>query len=120
MIDLEKELAGSYKILEQTQTGLTVELALPQKLSYFEGHFPQRPILPAVGILDITGYFLSKYLKVGSEIRKVVGCKIRQPMGPGDFVRISFKKDREWDAFWRTGPESSVSAVNLTLEFSKS
>jgi 3-hydroxymyristoyl/3-hydroxydecanoyl-(acyl carrier protein) dehydratase len=61
MIDLHKELKGTFEIVSESKI-FQIRLKPVSTWSYFHGHFPSLPILPAVGIADISRYFAETYL----------------------------------------------------------
>ena len=88
---------------EQGQPYVTV-WTLPQDLNYLEGHFPELPILPAVGILDATLYFLRRVLqKPLAYIDTVSMAKFLSPISPGTTVRIEIQSlgNDAWQADWK-------------------
>jgi 3-hydroxymyristoyl/3-hydroxydecanoyl-(acyl carrier protein) dehydratase len=133
MIDLEAELKETYKIISAPHIGekavspgdLTRELQLrlfPQeKGSYFHGHFPGLPILPAVAIADMTGYFIEKYfLREKRGLKKLSHFRIKTPVRPGQSLFITLRQEdpeiREFQASWKNETEDSLSA-DLVLSF---
>jgi 3-hydroxymyristoyl/3-hydroxydecanoyl-(acyl carrier protein) dehydratase len=62
-----------------------VEFSLPDTCPYFDGHFPEVPILPAVGQMDLITRFAAKYLGTGievSEIKRIKFSTFIRPFAP--------------------------------------
>ena len=71
---------------------------VPDNLSYFEGHFPDQPILPAVGIVDASLMLLRRLCDAPTiHLRTIASCKISGAIRPGSKLRIlvSFKEARK-------------------------
>jgi 3-hydroxymyristoyl/3-hydroxydecanoyl-(acyl carrier protein) dehydratase len=113
MIDLEKELFETFEMVNDSKKielgTFEVDFFLPKSLSYFSGHFPQIPVLPAVAIVDITSFFLSKLMTNDPDfkvihIRKIKKMKMRKPLGPGEKIKIRIQKetDGEFSFVWKS------------------
>lgn len=64
-----------------------MRLEIPSCGSLFEGHFPGRPILPAVALLDRA---LRALASAGAPptLRGVANLRLRQPVAPGDVLDL--------------------------------
>jgi predicted hotdog family 3-hydroxylacyl-ACP dehydratase len=64
-----------------------VRLEIPSSGSFFEGHFPGRPILPAVALLDLA---LRALVTAGSPpaLRGIANLRLRRPVTPGDVLDL--------------------------------
>jgi 3-hydroxyacyl-[acyl-carrier-protein] dehydratase len=86
--------------------------------SYFQGHFPNRPVMPAVIILEAmaqaTGILVlrsmdklpsdkSVYYFVGID-----GARFRRPVEPGDQLRIEVNLLRSSRGIWKLRSNASV------------
>ncbi|HUD71594.1 MAG TPA: hypothetical protein VMQ62_06490 [Dongiaceae bacterium] len=60
-----------------------MRLEIPSSGSLFEGHFPGRPILPAVALLDRTVRALAA-TGAPEGLRGVANLRLRRPVAPGD------------------------------------
>ena len=78
--DLEKET-----VIEKTEDSVSLEFFIPDTSHYFDGHFPDYPILPAVAQMELVVRFASRYLGTGvglSEIRRVKFPTLVRPLVP--------------------------------------
>lgn len=84
---------------------------------FFPGHFPQKPVMPGVLILEAmaqtAGVIAVQFL--GDEAKgKVVyfmgidGAKFRKPVGPGDVLHMKLTKTRGGGAVWKFDAEAFV------------
>ena len=48
----------SFQIIDRGDNSIRAQLFIDPKLPSFEGHFPDKPILPAVSIIDISMHLL--------------------------------------------------------------
>lgn len=62
-------------------------LAIPAAGPLFEGHFPGRPILPAIGLLDLAVGALAAP-GAAPPLRGIVSLRLRQLVAPGEILRI--------------------------------
>jgi 3-hydroxymyristoyl/3-hydroxydecanoyl-(acyl carrier protein) dehydratase len=96
-----------------------VEWSVPADLPYFEGHFPGHPILPAVGILDVSIEFLRQVLhKDELYIRAVPHTKVMELMTPGMKFQIEAKNSGDsWQFQWKSLTSSEPKpAAELTIQ----
>ncbi len=85
---------------------------------YFQGHFPNRPVMPAVIILEAmaqaTGILVLRSTdKLPSEksiyyFVGIDGARFRRPVEPGDQLRIEVKLIRSSRGIWKLRSEATV------------
>jgi len=87
---------------------------------HFQGHFPQRPVMPGVLIIEAmaqTAAVLVVYTLGPVAEGKLVyfmtvdDCRFRRPVMPGDQLRIEVTKDRSRGAVWRFRGAAKVDGV---------
>jgi 3-hydroxyacyl-[acyl-carrier-protein] dehydratase len=86
--------------------------------SYFQGHFPNRPVMPAVIILEAmaqaTGILVLRSMdKLPSEksvyyFVGIDGARFRRPVVPGDQLRIEVNLLRSSRGIWKLRSEATV------------
>ncbi len=90
---------------------------------FFPGHFPQKPVMPGVLILEAmaqtAGVLAIDFL--GEDARgKVVyfmgidGAKFRKPVGPGDRLEMKVQKTRGGGAVWKFDAQAYVDGELVT------
>lgn len=90
---------------------------------FFPGHFPQKPVMPGVLILEAmaqtAGVLAIDFL--GDDARgKVVyfmgidGAKFRKPVGPGDRLEMKVQKTRGGGAVWKFDAQAFVDGELVT------
>ena len=113
VVNLEKELSSSYTILQNSVT-----LRLPPELSFFSGHFPENPILPAVAFVDISHFLIQKIFPdfKDSAIKKINVLKIKTSLAPETPCQIFFDKKDSF-RFFITWSNSSGTIAELGLDY---
>jgi len=93
---------------------------VPEDLEYFNGHFSNNPVLPAVAILDVSLEFLRQLQKNPRlEIQSIRASKFMMPVVPKMTVQITLKsfsesKENRWEVEWRT--EGIAAKIDLVLQ----
>jgi 3-hydroxyacyl-[acyl-carrier-protein] dehydratase len=84
---------------------------------FFPGHFPQKPVMPGVLILEAmaqtAGVLAIDYLGEDAKGKVVYfmaidGAKFRQPVVPGDQLRLKVTKTRGGGAVWKFDAVATV------------
>jgi len=84
---------------------------------FFPGHFPQKPVMPGVLILEAmaqtAGVLAIDFLGEDAKGKVVYfmgidGAKFRQPVVPGDQLRMKVTKTRGGGAVWKFDAEATV------------
>ncbi|MBI3453943.1 MAG: 3-hydroxyacyl-ACP dehydratase FabZ [Rhodospirillales bacterium] len=84
---------------------------------FFQGHFPQRPVMPGVLIIEAmaqTAAVLVVHSLGPSAEGKLVyfmsveGARFRRPVGPGDTLHIHVAKERSRGNVWKFNGEAKV------------
>lgn len=97
---------------------------IPGTLPFFATHFPRRPILPGVLLLESMAALAVAAAGHGRRLRAVHKVRFRNAIGPGDQVTITVESlgpgdgDAEWRAEARVDgrPAATVRALTLAPE----
>jgi len=82
----------------------SVVWTIPSDLPYFDGHFPQNPIFPAIGIVDASTSLLSQFTgRPDLYLKSIPMAKFLSPITPGQTVRIEWSPEgeTEWLVEWK-------------------
>jgi 3-hydroxyacyl-[acyl-carrier-protein] dehydratase len=78
--------------------------------NYFQGHFPERPVMPGVLIIESMAQTAGVLVveSLGPEARgrlvyfmTIDGAKFRRPVVPGDQLRVHVTRERKRGSVWR-------------------
>jgi acyl-coenzyme A synthetase/AMP-(fatty) acid ligase/3-hydroxymyristoyl/3-hydroxydecanoyl-(acyl carrier protein) dehydratase len=83
------------KVWERTDTSVVLELAFPTELDYFDGHFPEFKLLPAVAQLELAVRFADHYFAVGLTISGAKRIKFSAMIRPDSRIFLDLKHDPE-------------------------
>lgn len=84
---------------------------------FFQGHFPSRPVMPGVLIIEAmaqtSAVLVVHTLGADSEgklvyFMSVDGARFRKPVGPGDQLRVHVRKERSRGNVWKFSAEAKV------------
>lgn len=87
---------------------------------HFQGHFPQRPVMPGVLIIEAmaqtAGALVVHSLGPGAEGKLVYfmtieNARFRRPVVPGDQLMIHVRKERSRGSVWKFNGEAKVAGV---------
>lgn len=89
---------------------------------FFQGHFPQRPVMPGVLIIEAMAQTAATLvvLTLGEAARgklvyfmTIEDAKFRRPVGPGDQLRIHVDKQRQRNTVWKFRGIARVDGVSV-------
>ena len=76
-----KSLDG-VKVTEKSENSVTLEFRVPASSPYYNGHFPEAPILPAVAQIELALRFAAEHLKTGIDVREIKRIKFSDRVLP--------------------------------------
>lgn len=109
-------LESKFKFQNISPHGAT--LFVPKDLSYFDGHFPENPVLPAFAILEASVDLIR--IIVGRELQlvQVSTSRFLAPIVPLDTVQIRLEQNSSggWQIEW-IGSDQKQKLAQLALQF---
>lgn len=113
MIQINEELKNSFSSITTNDLNpfptnvVCFQFTVPTTLSYYVGHFPNQPVLPAVAFIDISLYFISEANKIfkgtlQKNYSEIPLLKIEKIVAPGDlcFIYIQKNTDLQFGITW--------------------
>lgn len=121
MINLEVELTDSYYFEKINEDTFTVHFKVPKSLSYFNGHFPHFPVMPAVAQVDITSFFINKLILKSEfiHVNKIDSVRIKAAVRPEQQIQLNITKLNEttFRTSWKTNELEPKEIADLTILF---
>lgn len=91
---LQRKLFSYLQKSSINENGITFDIACPDSLEVFDGHFPGNPILPGVVMLEIGELSLNMLLKKPIVMRSIKKMKINGVVLPFQMISCVVKIDR--------------------------
>ena len=113
------------KVIEEVDDTIKAEKFIDPDEPFFQGHYPDRPIMP--GVLIFESIFQTGAIMMGKRISnkgkipvltRVNNIKLKHAVNPGDTLQIEVKlKDLVSSAAYMTGKASVNGKTAVSLEF---
>jgi 3-hydroxymyristoyl/3-hydroxydecanoyl-(acyl carrier protein) dehydratase len=97
-----------FPIVETTRTsdGIECRVDIPDDCPFFEGHFPGRPVLPAVVQLVLVAQVYRDLCDAAASISRVERFRLYRPIGAGERISVTLAAAGEMRSrFVIGGPE---------------
>ena len=114
------------RVLEESDNTIKTEKKIDPKEPFFEGHYPEKPIMP--GVLIFEAIFQAGAIMMGKRIAnegripvltRVNNIKLKHAVLPGDTLQVEVTlKDLVSTAAYMTGKASVNGKIAVSLEFS--
>jgi hypothetical protein len=92
-------------LIEQSPEKTILDFSIPGESGYFDGHFPQFPVLPAVAQFELVVRFANRYLCTGLNVKSAKRLKFTAPVLPGYPLRMELQKTGKTIAFTIKSPD---------------
>lgn len=79
------------KILEKVENKIALEFVIPKTSDFFDGHFPEFKLLPAVAQFEIITRFSRKYFGTQRYIPNIKRIKFSAPILPDSKIRLDLE-----------------------------
>ena len=111
------ENLNGVKVIERTENSVAVEFSIPPDSSYFDGHFPEFSLLPAVAQVELIIRFAAEYLGTGIDISEMRRVKFTQFILPNAPLLLRLEKGEKNITFKIFSPtdESLYSSGTLAV-----
>ena len=107
------------KLIERTESSIAVEFSIPPDSPYFDGHFPEFSLLPAVAQVELIIRFASEHLGTGIDISGMRRVKFTQFILPDTPLLLRLDKSERSLAFKIISPNEEILYSSGTLAISQ-
>lgn len=83
------------KVLSQEENKIALEFVIPESSDFFNGHFPEFKLLPAVAQFEIITRFSRKYFKTQRYIPTIKRIKFSNPIRPDTKIHLDLEYKSE-------------------------
>ncbi|MDR0562464.1 MAG: AMP-binding protein [Spirochaetaceae bacterium] len=105
-------------LLDRSDATAVLEIYLPETSEYFDGHFPERKILPGVAQVELAVRLCDRYFGAGLGVAKAKRIKFSRSIGPNTLVRLELEYNAGSMAFKMTSPDGKTVYSSGTCVFS--
>ena len=81
------------KIITKEENHIVLEFVIPEASDFFDGHFPEYKLLPAVAQFEIVTRFSRKYLNTQRYVPNIKRIKFSAPIRPDTKVALELTKN---------------------------
>ena len=83
-------------IISKEENAVVLEFVIPASCDFFDGHFPQYKLLPAVAQFEIITRFSRKYFSTQRYVPNIKRIKFSAPIKPDTKIHLelTYKKDK--------------------------
>ncbi len=87
------------KGIRRSDEGIEIDLFIPGEIMYFEGHFPDLPVLPGIVQLDWAVIEARRHFGLSAPVTNVQNLKFRKLLRPNTDVTLTLRHRAEDDRF---------------------
>ena len=106
------------RVLERDDLHVLLELVVPADSDFFDGHFPQYKLLPAVGQFQIITRLARKYFGTDASVLRIRRIKFSSPILQDTKVRLSMTLNERKDSVSFTMSDAAAGRSYSTGSFS--
>jgi hypothetical protein len=113
--DAPPDWMGRGSVLSVAADRAEIEIYMPGELVWFEGHFPEEPVLPGIAQVHLAAQWAQHLWKWEPEGASLFRLKFRHVIRPGETVRLALARDslrgRLRFAYQRAGSVASEGTI---------
>ena len=89
------------KVITRDENSIALEFVIPATSDFFDGHFPQYKLLPAVAQFEIITRFSRKYFSTQRYVPNIKRIKFSAPIKPDTKIHLelTYKRDKSSVSF---------------------
>lgn len=80
-------------VVDRSNASVTLELFIGKESDFFDGHFPQFKLIPAVGQFELISRFSKKYFGVSRSVSSIKRMKFSLPILPDSKLLMKLEHD---------------------------
>ena len=118
MIDTHEVFSFSNLKIDDSSNKYSAMWIVSADLPYFEGHFPNNPILPAVALLDLSEELLKTILKKQVQFKSIGSAKFLETIEPNDILTLEFTSNEDlhhWACLFKNQDEVLVCKLSFSI-----
>jgi acyl-coenzyme A synthetase/AMP-(fatty) acid ligase len=96
------------KLIEKTEKSVTIEFLIPGTSPYFDGHFPEFSLLPAVAQVELILRFASEYFGTNVAISEMKRIKFTNFIRPNAHLVLRLEKKDKAITFKISSPKGDI------------
>jgi len=108
-------ISDGMSVIEKTDNSVTVEFTIHGTSPYFDGHFPEFQILPAVAQIDLIMKCASKHFRISAALSQIKRIKFTELIRPDSQLILKLEKNDKSIAFKISSQESGAIYSSGTL-----
>jgi 3-hydroxymyristoyl/3-hydroxydecanoyl-(acyl carrier protein) dehydratase len=105
------------RLIEQKENAVEIEFSIPEGSPYFDGHFPEFSLLPAVAQTELVVRFASEYLGTGIEVTEMKRVKFTKFIRPNAALVMRLERSGESIVFKILSPDEESVYSSGTIFF---
>lgn len=118
MIDTQKIFSFESIDTNDSPEKFSAKWSVSPDLPYFQGHFPDNPILPAIALLDLSKELLQLTLNKTIQFKSVGSAKFLEPIKPHDTLSIELslsQKSLNWAGLFKNQDGLVVCKLSFSI-----
>lgn len=120
MIEIDSIFKINKELFNIQKDGFSLTWDVPKDLPYFDGHFPENPILPAVALIDlIQKVFSTLFPEENTKIKTIKTAKFTEMIRPSDQLFLDFQiipTKKSWSCKLLNQSKKPVSKIQIQFE----
>ncbi len=96
------------KIIAQEADKISLEFVIPASSDFFDGHFPEYKLLPAVAQFEVVTRFSRKYLGSQRYVPNIKRIKFSAPIRPDTKIHLDLSKNEAKSSISFTMADANV------------
>lgn len=96
------------KIISQEENKITLEFVIPEASDFFDGHFPEFKLLPAVAQFEVITRFAKKYFGTQRFVPAIRRIKFSAPIRPDTKIKLDLVHNSEKQSISFTMADAEV------------